>query len=42
MPLPDKIQAIDDISVQTNKKQLRSLIGVINYYMDMWKRRSDI
>ena len=42
MPLPDKVQAIKDIAVPTNKKQLRSFIEVINYYRDMWKYRSDI
>ena len=26
MPLPDKVQAIKDITVPTNKKQLRSFI----------------
>ena len=31
MPLPDKVQAIKDIAVPTNKKHLRSFIGVINY-----------
>ena len=40
MPLLDTVQAIKDIAVPTNKKQLRSFIGVINYYRDMWKRRS--
>ena len=42
MPLPDKVQVIKDIAVPTNKKQLRSFIGAINYYRDMWKHRSDI
>ena len=42
MPLPDKVQAIKDIGVPTNKKQLRTFIGVINYYSGMWKHRSDI
>ena len=42
MPLPDKVQAIKDIAVPTNKKQLRSFIQVINYYRDMWKHTSDI
>ena len=41
MPLPEKVQAIKDIAVPNNKRQLRSFIGVINYYRDMWKRRSD-
>ena len=27
IPLPDKVQAIKDITVTTNKKQLRSFIG---------------
>ena len=27
MPLPDKVQAIKDIAVPTNKKQLTSFIG---------------
>ena len=42
MPLPDKSQAINHIDISTNKNQLRSFIGVINYYTDMWKQRSDI
>ena len=32
MHLPDTVQAIKIIAVLTNKKQLRSLVGVINYY----------
>ena len=27
MPLPDKVQAINQMTVPTNKKQLRSFIG---------------
>ena len=44
MPLPDKVQVIKDVmTIPTNKKQLRSFIGVINYYRGMWKKfRSDI
>ena len=42
MPLPDKIQAIKDVAIPTNNKQLRSFIGVINYYRDMLKHRLDI
>ena len=42
MPLSDKVQAIKDIAVPTNKKQVISFIGIINYYRDMWKHRSDI
>ena len=40
MPLPDKVQAIKDIAVPNNKKQLRNFIGVINSYKDIWKHRS--
>ena len=39
MSLSDKVQAINHIAVPTNKKHF---IGVINYYRDMWKHRSDI
>ena len=42
MPLPDKVEAIKNTAVPTTKKQLRSLIGLINYYRDMWKYRSGI
>ena len=42
MPLPDKVQAIQNIAEPKTKKQLRSFIGVINYYRDMWKGRSDL
>ena len=37
MPLPDKEEAIMNISVPTTRKQLRSFIGLINYYKDMWQ-----
>ena len=42
MTLSDKVQAIKDIAVPTNKKQLISFILVIIYYTDMWKHRLDI
>ena len=42
MHLPDKVQEIEHIDVPTNKKQLRSFIGVVNYCRDMWKHKSDI
>ena len=42
MPLPDKVQTIKYISVPTNKKYFTSFIGVISYYRDMSKHRSDI
>ena len=42
MPTPQKVKAIQKIAVPTKKKQLRSFIGMVNYYRDMWIRRSDI
>ena len=42
IPLPDKVEAIKNIAVLTTKKQLRSFIGLINYYRDMWRQRSKI
>ena len=42
MPLPGKVEAIKNIPVPTTKKQLRSFIGLINYYRDMWQHRSEI
>ncbi|MCP4270932.1 MAG: hypothetical protein GY781_03065, partial [Gammaproteobacteria bacterium] len=42
MPLPKKIDAIKNIATPKTKKQLRSFIGIINYYRDMWVRRSEI
>ena len=42
MPLPDKVEAIKNIIVLISKKQLRSFIGLIDYYNNMWKHRSGI
>ena len=35
MLLSDKVQAIKDIVVSSNKNQLRSFTDVINYYKNM-------
>jgi len=40
-PLPKKIQAIQTLKPPTNKKELRRFLGLINYYRDMWARRSE-
>ena len=37
-PLPKKIEAILKLKPPTTKKQLRSFIGIIHYYRDMWIR----
>ena len=41
-PIPKKIEAMKAIKPPTNLTQLRSFIGLINFYRDMWKKRSHI
>jgi len=41
-PMKDKVAAIMNIAEPKTRKQLRSFIGVVNYYRDMWIRRSHI
>ena len=36
------MEAIHNIQPPTTRKQLRRFIGMINYYRDMWPRRSDL
>eukprot|EP00957_Ditylum_brightwellii_P025064 1896274-Ditylum_brightwellii.AAC.1 len=40
-PLQKKVEAIFKIAPPKTKKQLRSFIGMINYYHDMWCSRSE-
>ena len=42
MPVPKKVQAILNIVISKTKKQLRRFIGMINYYRDMFIRRSEM
>jgi hypothetical protein len=41
-PMKNKVEAIMKIAEPKTRKELRSFIGVINYYRDMWIRRSHI
>ena len=41
-PVANKVQAIQSMLAPRNKKELRAFIGIVNYYRDMWVRRSHI
>ena len=38
--IPQKVEAIQAPAVPKTRKQLRQFIGVINFYRDMWQKRS--
>ena len=41
-PLPDKVQAMMKVAAPTTRKELRSFIGLVNYYCDMWQKLSHL
>ena len=41
-PLGENIQGIIDMEAPTNLSQLRSFLGMVTYYQDMWPKRSHI
>ena len=42
MPIPKKVEAIQDLAVPKTRKQLRQFIGTINFYRDMWQKCSGL
>jgi hypothetical protein len=41
-PVTKKIEAIQNIAPPQNRRKLRKFIGIVNYYRDMWIRRSHV
>ena len=41
-PTLKKVEAITQIATPKTKKQVRSFIGMVNYYRDMWPKRSEL
>jgi hypothetical protein len=39
-PQPKKVEGILKLSTPKKKRQLRHFLGMINYYRDMWQKRS--
>ena len=42
MPIPKKVEAIQALTVPKTRKQLRQFIGMINFYREMWQKRSEL
>jgi hypothetical protein len=41
-PQPKKVQAILTLNLPNNVKELRHFLGMVQYYRDMWARRSEM
>ena len=42
IPIPKKVKAFQALAVPKTHKQLRHFIGMINFYRDMWQKRSEL
>ena len=42
MPIPNKVEEIQALAVPKTRKKLRQFIGMINFYRDMWQKRSEL
>ena len=40
-PVPKKVSAIQNIATPKTTRDVRKFVGMVNYYRDMWIRRSD-
>jgi hypothetical protein len=41
-PQPKKVEAICRLKAPRNRRQLRHFLGMVNYYRDMWRKRSHL
>ena len=41
-PLSKKVESISNLAAPTTRKKLRTFLGMVNYYRDMWVRRSHV
>jgi hypothetical protein len=41
-PIRNKVEAILNIKAPKTRKELSQFIGIVNYYRDMWFRRSEL
>ena len=42
MPIPKNVEATQALAVPKTRKKLRQFIGMINFYRDMWQKRSEL
>ena len=41
-PMPNKVDAILNLARPTDVKQLRRVLGIVQYYRDIWEKRSHV